>query len=179
MTIPDEKIRQALAIVLDKRNHPLLIHCNKGKVSDLGTANSSASSGRNHTRRLILAPFAWSCMFASTPLRAENLHLQHRTGCLVGCLRKMQCWSSTAIFEEYRKFSFPKSRAMDQLFIELFQPVRRRKVVTKAFLLRAPADHPLASPLIACRIGHPSTLATSPTGVWARTGEQRSQRAST
>ena len=34
----------------------------------------------------------------------------------------MQCWSSTAIFEEYRKFSFPKSRAMDQLFIELYQP---------------------------------------------------------
>lgn len=78
MTIPDEKIRRALSVVLDKRNHPLLIHCNKGK---------------------------------------------HRTGCLVGCLRKMQCWSSTAIFEEYRRFSFPKSRAMDQLFIELFQPV--------------------------------------------------------
>lgn len=75
--IPDEKIRQALAIVLDKRNHPLLIHCNKGK---------------------------------------------HRTGCLVGCLRKMQCWSTTAVFDEYRKFSYPKSRAMDQLFIELFQP---------------------------------------------------------
>ena len=76
--IPDESIRSALAIVLDARNHPMLIHCNKGK---------------------------------------------HRTGCLVGCLRKMQCWSSTAIFEEYRKFSYPKSRAMDQLFIELFQPV--------------------------------------------------------
>lgn len=77
VTIPDEKIRRALSVVLDKRNHPLLIHCNKGK---------------------------------------------HRTGCLVGCLRKMQCWSSTSIFEEYRRFSFPKSRAMDQLFIELFQP---------------------------------------------------------
>lgn len=75
--IPDGKIRDALKIVLDKRNHPIMIHCNKGK---------------------------------------------HRTGCLVGCLRKMQCWSSTAIFEEYRKFSFPKSRAMDQLFIELYQP---------------------------------------------------------
>lgn len=75
--IPDERIREALSVVLDKRNHPLLIHCNKGK---------------------------------------------HRTGCLVGCLRKMQCWSNTAVFDEYRRFSFPKSRQMDQLFIELFQP---------------------------------------------------------
>ena len=33
VTIPDEKIRDALSIVLDKRNHPLFIHCNKGKVS--------------------------------------------------------------------------------------------------------------------------------------------------
>lgn len=78
VSIPDEKIRRALRLVLDKRNHPMLIHCNKGK---------------------------------------------HRTGCLVGCLRKMQCWSATAVFDEYRRFSFPKSRVMDQLFIELFQPV--------------------------------------------------------
>ena len=81
LTIPDSSIRAALAIVLDARNHPLLIHCNKGK---------------------------------------------HRTGCLVGCLRKMQCWSETAIIDEYRRFSHPKSRAMDQLFIELYKPVRKR-----------------------------------------------------
>lgn len=61
--------------MVDKRNHPMLIHCNKGK---------------------------------------------HRTGCLVGCLRKLQHWSYTSIFEEYRLFSYPKSRSMDQQFIELF-----------------------------------------------------------
>ncbi|POW23358.1 hypothetical protein PSHT_00306 [Puccinia striiformis] len=44
----------------------------------------------------------------------------HRTGCLVGCLRKLQHWSSTAIFDEYRRYAFPKSRNMDQQFIELF-----------------------------------------------------------
>lgn len=63
------------------RNHPILIHCNKGK---------------------------------------------HRTGCLVGCLRKFQRWSYTSIFDEYRTFSNPKSRAMDQQFIELFDT---RKIV--------------------------------------------------
>lgn len=62
--------------LLDRRNHPILIHCNKGK---------------------------------------------HRTGCLIGCLRKLQQWSLTTIFDEYRRFSFPKSRSMDQEFIELYR----------------------------------------------------------
>eukprot|EP00842_Homolaphlyctis_polyrhiza_P003798 jgi/Hompol1/4419/HPOL_001740-RA len=50
----------------------------------------------------------------------HNPNNQHRTGCLVGCLRKMQHWSMTSIFDEYRRFSHPKSRSMDQQFIELF-----------------------------------------------------------
>ncbi|ORY48740.1 hypothetical protein BCR33DRAFT_714459 [Rhizoclosmatium globosum] len=74
--IPENVIYEALSVILDKRNHPLLIHCNKGK---------------------------------------------HRTGCLVGCIRKIQHWSFTSIFEEYRRFSHPKSRTMDQQFIELFE----------------------------------------------------------
>ncbi|KAI9358278.1 tyrosine phosphatase family-domain-containing protein [Zopfochytrium polystomum] len=73
--IPEETICAALTVIMDRRNHPLLIHCNKGK---------------------------------------------HRTGCLVGCLRKLQTWSYTSIFDEYRRFSHPKSRVMDQQFIELF-----------------------------------------------------------
>lgn len=73
--VPPGQIAAALAALLDRRNHPILVHCNKGK---------------------------------------------HRTGCLMGCLRKMQQWSLTAIFEEYRRFASPKPRAMDQEFIELF-----------------------------------------------------------
>eukprot|EP01083_Nonionella_stella_P068716 182666_1 len=73
--IPADKIRQALIAVLDERNHPVLIHCNKGK---------------------------------------------HRTGCLVGCLRRYQQWSLTSIFDEYRRFSGIKARFLDQQFIEMF-----------------------------------------------------------
>jgi tyrosine-protein phosphatase SIW14 len=76
--IPEQIIRNALEKLQDPANHPILIHCNKGK---------------------------------------------HRTGCLVGCLRKAQKWSMTAIFDEYRRFSHPKSRFMDQQFIELFQQI--------------------------------------------------------
>jgi tyrosine-protein phosphatase SIW14 len=35
-------------------------------------------------------------------------------------IRKYCGWSYTSIFDEYRRFSFPKARAMDQQFIELF-----------------------------------------------------------
>ncbi|CAM6090848.1 unnamed protein product [Calypogeia fissa] len=73
--IPEDVIHDALKILLDSKNHPILIHCNKGK---------------------------------------------HRTGCLVGCLRKVQNWSLTSIFDEYRRFAGTKVRMLDQQFIELF-----------------------------------------------------------
>lgn len=74
--VPEETVTAALATILDQRNHPILIHCNKGK---------------------------------------------HRTGCVIGCLRKLQQWSLTTIFDEYRRFSYPKARSMDQEFIELYR----------------------------------------------------------
>ncbi|KAL8264507.1 hypothetical protein R6Q59_022637 [Mikania micrantha] len=73
--IPEETIREALKVVIDVRNHPLLIHCKRGK---------------------------------------------HRTGCLVGCLRKMQRWSLLSIFDEYHSFAAAKARVSDQRFMELF-----------------------------------------------------------
>ena len=45
---------------------------------------------------------------------------KHRTGCLIGCLRKVQQWSLTVIFDEYRRFAEPKPRFLDQQYIELF-----------------------------------------------------------
>ncbi|CAL9066084.1 probable tyrosine-protein phosphatase DSP4 [Musa acuminata AAA Group] len=73
--IPEDTIREALKVVLDIRNHPLLIHCNRGK---------------------------------------------HRTGCVVGCLRKLQRWCLASIFDEYRCFAAAKARVSDQMFMEQF-----------------------------------------------------------
>ncbi|WWC73742.1 uncharacterized protein I206_107714 [Kwoniella pini CBS 10737] len=77
--IPEDVICSALVAIMDKRNHPILIHCNKGK---------------------------------------------HRTGCLIGCIRRIQSWTLTSIFDEYRRFSSPKSRAVDQQFIDLFDLIQ-------------------------------------------------------
>ncbi|MCL7026251.1 hypothetical protein MKW94_026269 [Papaver nudicaule] len=73
--IPEDTIREALKIVVDVRNHPLLIHCKRGK---------------------------------------------HRTGCLVGCLRKSQRWCLSSVFDEYRRFAAAKARITDQRFMEKF-----------------------------------------------------------
>ncbi|KAJ0079600.1 hypothetical protein Patl1_24061 [Pistacia atlantica] len=64
-----------LLLSADVRNHPVLIHCNRGK---------------------------------------------HRTGCLVGCLRKLQNWVLSSVFEEYQHFAGRKSRTTDLKFIETF-----------------------------------------------------------
>ncbi|KMT04072.1 hypothetical protein BVRB_8g185260 [Beta vulgaris subsp. vulgaris] len=75
VNIPEDRVREALKATLDTRNHPVLIHCKRGK---------------------------------------------HRTGCLVGCLRKLQKWCLSSIFDEYQRFATVKSRISDQRFVEMF-----------------------------------------------------------
>lgn len=75
--IEPELVHQALAHVTNTKNHPIYIHCNKGK---------------------------------------------HRTGTVIGCLRKLQLWTLSSIFEEYRRFAGIKARAIDQQYIELYVP---------------------------------------------------------
>ncbi|XP_031401634.1 tyrosine-protein phosphatase DSP3-like isoform X1 [Punica granatum] len=79
ISIPHETIMEALKVLIDVRNHPVLIHCNGGK---------------------------------------------HRTGCLVGCLRKLQNWCLSSAVEEYQKYAGRKSRATDMRFIETFDLTR-------------------------------------------------------
>ncbi len=45
---------------------------------------------------------------------------KHRTGCIVGCIRRLRGWAISAIVDEYILFSFPKPRLEDQRFIEAF-----------------------------------------------------------
>ena len=39
---------------------------------------------------------------------------RHRTGTVIGCLRKLQHWNLSAILEEYRRFAGPKVRVMNE-----------------------------------------------------------------
>ncbi|CAB5195748.1 unnamed protein product [Rhizophagus irregularis] len=86
--ITEEVVLAALEIILNPRNHPMIVMCNLGR---------------------------------------------HRTGTIVGCLRKLQKWNLTSIFEEYRRYAGPKVRVLNEQFIELFDtdlvrvPVNRPK----------------------------------------------------
>ncbi|XP_057740812.1 tyrosine-protein phosphatase DSP5-like [Arachis stenosperma] len=73
-----DSIMEALKVLIDVRNHPILIHCKRGK---------------------------------------------HRTGCLVGCLRKLQNWCLSSVFEEYQRFAGAKLRNGDLIFIDRFDIV--------------------------------------------------------
>jgi tyrosine-protein phosphatase SIW14 len=73
--IKPDLVTQALQILIDPANQPILVHCNRGK---------------------------------------------HRTGCVVGCIRKLQQWSHSMIFDEYRRYAYPKERPLDQQFIEMY-----------------------------------------------------------
>ncbi|KAL6623119.1 hypothetical protein ACP70R_032998 [Stipagrostis hirtigluma subsp. patula] len=75
VSIPVDAIMGALRVLLDVRNHPVLIHCKRGK---------------------------------------------HRTGCLVGCFRRLQNWCLSSVFEEYHRYAAGKSRLSDLRFIESF-----------------------------------------------------------
>lgn len=45
---------------------------------------------------------------------------RHRTGTIIGCLRKLQHWSLSSIFEEYHRHADAKGRLPNEQFIELF-----------------------------------------------------------
>lgn len=112
--IPEEQIIQALLAILGAHRCPL----------------SCARRGRAHTARVcrceqpapvhplqqgqgVCAGAAW-CSVVQRGAAAHATGVQHRTGSLVGCLRKVQRWGMTSIFSEYTRFAHPKPRFMDQ-----------------------------------------------------------------
>ncbi|KAB1218829.1 hypothetical protein CJ030_MR3G007328 [Morella rubra] len=82
VSIPKGTIMEALKVLIDVKNHPVLIHCKRGK---------------------------------------------HRTGCLVGSLRKFQNWCLDSVLEEYKQFAGAKSRITDLRFIEEFDAMCLRQ----------------------------------------------------
>ncbi|RZC83641.1 hypothetical protein C5167_046434 [Papaver somniferum] len=72
-SVSDDTITEAVKVLLDVRNHPILIHCKHGK---------------------------------------------HRTGCVVGCYRKVKNWCLSCVLKEYQRFAGEKARPSDMNFIE-------------------------------------------------------------
>ena len=45
---------------------------------------------------------------------------RHRTGTVIGCLRRLQNWTLSSIFDEFRRFTGAKPSPVHEQFIELF-----------------------------------------------------------
>ncbi|KAL0941567.1 tyrosine phosphatase [Colletotrichum truncatum] len=73
--IPMRTMKAILRLVLNRENHPVLIHCNHGK---------------------------------------------HRTGCVVGVVRKVTGWELDNIVDEYRAYAEPKIRDCDIKYLTDF-----------------------------------------------------------
>ncbi|TGJ84244.1 hypothetical protein E0Z10_g4534 [Xylaria hypoxylon] len=74
--IPIDMMRSIYAVVSNRENYPLLIHCNQGR---------------------------------------------HRTGCVVGVIRKSTEWNVKRIIDEYSAFAEPKVREVDLKYLAEFE----------------------------------------------------------
>lgn len=90
--IPEDIMHSIMEIVLEKENHPILIHCNHGKV--------------------ILLPLLQIIITHS---------LQHRTGCAVAVMRHVAGWNVDSILEEYQGYAEPKIRDCDVKYISRYE----------------------------------------------------------
>ncbi|KAI0972887.1 tyrosine phosphatase family-domain-containing protein [Xylaria arbuscula] len=77
--IPIEMMRSIHAVVSDRANYPLLVHCKQGR---------------------------------------------HRTGCVVGVLRKSNQWNIDCIIDEYTAHAEPKVRDVDIKYLNEFELTR-------------------------------------------------------
>ncbi|KAI0125099.1 tyrosine phosphatase family-domain-containing protein [Xylariales sp. AK1849] len=84
--IPLAMMRSIIGLVIDKRNHPILIHCKQGR---------------------------------------------HRTGCVVGVLRKFHGWDTHSVLAEYEKYAHPKVRETDVKYLSDFKMANLRHVVAR------------------------------------------------
>ncbi|KAK9475871.1 protein-tyrosine phosphatase [Lipomyces japonicus] len=73
--LPENAIIEALQIIADKNNYPLLVCGGMGR---------------------------------------------HRTGTVIGCLRRVQNWNLASVSEEYRRFAGSRKRVLIELHIEAF-----------------------------------------------------------
>lgn len=93
--ITEEAVLQALDLILNPSNYPMMIMCNLGRHR----------TGKNRVH------VSFDCKEKPT---------FYYVGTIVGCMRKLQRWNLTSIFEEYRRYAGPKVRLLNEQFIELF-----------------------------------------------------------
>ncbi|KAJ3129804.1 tyrosine-protein phosphatase siw14 [Physocladia obscura] len=112
MDIPENVIYEALSVILDKRNHPrkFQIMSDFFIIAEYKNQFLSIATRENIEQGVLWVAFAkFNTGHCTKPFFQP--FIRELT---------VRAKPSTSIFEEYRRFSHPKSRTMDQQFIELF-----------------------------------------------------------
>jgi tyrosine-protein phosphatase SIW14 len=55
------------------------------------------------------------------PLLIHCNHGKHRTGCVVGVVRKVAGWDAESVVAEYKSYAEPKAREVDVTYLDDFQ----------------------------------------------------------
>ncbi|KAK9429453.1 hypothetical protein V1505DRAFT_374151 [Lipomyces doorenjongii] len=127
--------------------HHLGIESGADVENDEVDADASIRSSGRHPR----STNAWDQLPESRIVRAldiiahkDNYPLlvcggmgRHRTGTVIGCLRRVQKWNLASVSEEYRRFAGSRKRVLIELHIEAFDTnsVRIDQQVAPPFLL--------------------------------------------
>jgi len=85
---PQDTVVSALKLILDPKNYPLSVMCNLGRHR---TGEPPPPQKKTHHLQ---------------PFRSDALSFLE--GTVIGCLRKIQRWNLTSIFEEYRRHAGSK-----------------------------------------------------------------------
>lgn len=89
-----DTVVSALKLILDPNNYPLSVMCNLGRHR----------SGRV-PRELIRASLFFNRLHSTSGCMSSE-------GTVIGCMRKLQRWNLTSIFEEYRRHAGSKVRTL-------------------------------------------------------------------
>ncbi|BFZ56131.1 tyrosine-protein phosphatase siw14 [Savitreella phatthalungensis] len=83
---------------------------------------------------------------------------KHRTGTLIGCLRRVAGWHTSRVLDEYRRYSHPKERFTDMNFIEQFRPESFMASSVRQGIANMPDDANVANVERSRTSGHGSML---------------------
>jgi len=115
------KLKTIISLAPDQPNPSLLkfIEEHNIKFLHLGRERSQAS-WQLVSEDVVLEALSYVLNLDNYPLYLMCHLGRHRTGTVVGCLRKVQRWNLASIFEEYRRYAGIKVRLLNEQFIELF-----------------------------------------------------------
>jgi protein tyrosine/serine phosphatase len=126
ISFPFIKLLNLKTVLLLSAEVPTKVVCNFLEENNitlvhLGSRSlTTETSWKPMSEELVKDGLEWVLDKKSHPLLVCDTSGIHQVGILIGCLRRLQNWSLSAIIHEYRIFAASKARYVNEQFIELF-----------------------------------------------------------